>query len=570
MKVPRLPLKPGTKAPAVSGWAAADYETPADLDHEHAGLRTDVIVVVDCDNREAVESWLSHEPTAANTYRVKTARGEHFYYQRPEPAPDWLRPGPMAPGIDIKTGTGAYVVAAGSLHPDGSVYEAVDENASIAPLPPLVQSTLARTQQGTASESPAGSGETWEQIPDGRRDITLTAIAGTLRKQGMSTLEIARTLAGINARYCEPPLESVDIKRISLSVSRYEVDPDQTDIAVLGQGIDLIDGSELGKPPPKTWLWDPYVPDRTLTLVSGREGIGKGLFCAYMAAHVTRGCHPETGESMTPKSVLWFSAEDHHHLDIWPRLRAAGWEPGEHEKVWFQNPTKSLVLPEDIDHLTESVEAGNHGLVIMDPGRSFIGDRHRVGTPVSYNNESDIRPALQRLLHMSAELQVPIIFVGHWKKGDAQVADMTSGTLAWKQVVRHALDFAKVEEERAFWVGKANNGPSGFVRSYRVEPVEEWESARFVLGDPLPFASLDAWMKSSRESSTTVPTEVFIGIAKDWGAANLTKGDRWPSVKELPAVIDGIPSGRTAEEINKILQSNGTIQRVGRTVVWMG
>jgi SNF2 family DNA or RNA helicase len=29
---------------------------------------------------------------------------------------------------------------------------------------------------------------------------------------------------------------------------------------------------------------------------------------------------------MDPKPVVWFSAEDHPNLDIWPRLRAAGWE----------------------------------------------------------------------------------------------------------------------------------------------------------------------------------------------------------------------------------------------------
>lgn len=571
-----VPLRPGSKVPTEKGWAKPDYD-PGETDPLNRGLRTDDVVVVDCDTREAAESWIAHEPTAAGTYRVRTPRGEHFYYQRPEEVPDWLRPGPLAPGIDIKTGPTAFVVAPGALgerdprHPEGLNYEAVDPSASPAPLPPLVYTTLRRTRSETSEPSGSDEIEAWDTIPEGRRDNTLVAIAGSLRKQGMATVEIFRTLMGLNAQYCKPPLPTDDLKRIAKSVSRYEIDPDIR-INVVGQqqGVNFIDGSTLGKPPPKTWLWDPYIPDRTLTLVSGREGIGKGLYCAYMASHVTRGLHPETGETMEPKQVVWFSAEDHHHLDIWPRLRAAGWDPDEHEKVLFQDPLKSMVLPEDIDLLTESLQDVDAGLLIMDPGRSFIGDRHRTGQPVSYNNEADIRPALQRLLHMSAELQLPIIFVGHWKKGDAQVADMTSGTLAWKQVVRHALDFAKVEDQRAFWVGKSNGGPEGFVRSYRVEAVEEWETARFVLGDPLPHASLDAWMKEARAEGSSMPPTFFTNVAIQWGEENLTEGDRWPTVKELPSVIEGVPGGRKAEDVNKALLEQGRIERRGKTIVWVG
>lgn len=574
--MPRIPLRAGSKVPTDKGWAAHDYVEPTDIDPLNAAVRTDDLVVVDCDTREAAESWLAHEPTAADTYRVRTPRGEHFYYQRPDEVPDWLRSKPIAPGIDIKTGSGSFVVAGGALgerdprHPVGENYEVRDPSASVAALPPLVYTTLRRYRPEPSEPGGAAEIEAWDAIPDGRRDVMLTSFAGAFRKQGMATVEIFRMLVAMNDRYCKPPLPSDDLKRIAKSVARYEIDPDVGSITVLGQGVEFIKGSKLGTPPPKSWLWDPYIPDRTLTLVSGREGIGKGLYCAYMASHVARGVHPESGEAMPAKPVVWFSAEDHHHLDIWPRMRAAGWDPDEHEEILFQDPTKSMVLPEDIDALTEALQDTDAGLLIMDPGRSFIGDRHRTGQPVSYNNEADIRPALQRLLHMSAELQLPIIFVGHWKKGDAQVADMTSGTLAWKQVVRHALDFAKVEDARAFWVGKSNGGPEGFVRSYSVEPVEEWETARFVLGEALPYASLDQWMKEARAEGSSMPQTFFTNIAIEWAETNLSNGDRWPTVKELPAVIEGMPSGRKAEDVNKALLEQKRIERRGHGFVWAG
>src|SRR4051812_44422181 len=103
MTGPYVPLRPGSKVPTDKGWAAENYD-PGETDPLNRGVRTDDIVVVDCDSREAAASWLAHERSAATTLRVRTPRGEHFYYLRPETVPDWLRSKPIAPGIDIKTG----------------------------------------------------------------------------------------------------------------------------------------------------------------------------------------------------------------------------------------------------------------------------------------------------------------------------------------------------------------------------------------------------------------------------------------------------------------------------------
>lgn len=492
-----LPIVCGTKKPATSGWASADFVTPDNVDADYRALRTDDLVVVDCDTPEAAAQWVKHEPSAALTPQVRTARGRHFYYARPENPPDELHSDSrVADGVDIKTGSGAYVMAAGALHPDGSRYEWIDDSAGreLQPMPPIVATLLRRRQSSTSSSSTDADAETWDEIPEGRRNVTLAAIAGTLRKQGMAPVGMMRTLSGINKAYCSPPLGTEELVLITKSVSRYDVDPNLESVTVVVQGIQLLHASEMGPPPPKTWLWEPYVPDCTMTLVSGREGIGKGLFCTYLAACMATGSYPD-GSTHEPKKVLWLSAEDHPHLDIWARLRAAGWNPDEHAEIDFTDPRSLIVLPDDMTRLRDLLETGEYGLVIMDPGRSYIGTRERA-VAFSYNNESDLRPALQQLVFLSADLTIPLLFVGHWKKGDGPTRDATSGSLAWKQVVRHALDFAEVRDEHAFWVGKSNGGHKGYVRSYDLEAIDEWKTARFVAGGPLQFASLDQWIQS--------------------------------------------------------------------------
>ena len=61
------------------------------------------------------------------TYTVKTGRGWHLYYLA---NPGETYRGTLRDGIDIKHN--GYVIAAGSIHPDGHRYEVVDDRAPVA------------------------------------------------------------------------------------------------------------------------------------------------------------------------------------------------------------------------------------------------------------------------------------------------------------------------------------------------------------------------------------------------------------------------------------------------------
>lgn len=564
------------KHPTVKGWAAEEYTPPDDINPEHAALRTDDLVVVDCDTMDAAAEWLELEPNAVHTPQVKTGNGMHFYYARPEHPPEELHSdSKVADNVDIKTGPGSYVMAPGSRHYSGAHYEWVgdSEQRELQPMPELVVKLLSKVRSGTSSTlaGPGSAELEWEAIPAGRRNTTLAAFAGTFRKQGMELGVLYALLKSINRAFCQPPLPDEEIQVIARSVSRYEVDPNLGEITLVGDDIEVISAAAMDAPPPRTWLWDPYIPDCTMTLVSGREGIGKGLFCAYLARCVASGEHPD-GSEHEPKKVLWLTAEDHPHLDIWPRLRAAGWDPEEHADVHFTDPRTLIVLPDDITALRDLIETEGYGLVIMDPGRSYIGTRDpKAAAAFTYNNEAALRPAMQQLVYMSADLRMPMVFVGHWKKGEGPTRDQTSGSLAWKQVVRHALDFAEEEEQHALWVGKSNSGQKGYVRGYEIEGDDEWESARIIIGEELPFTTLDGWIKDVKERGSVTDLGVLLGIAVQYGETTLSPGDLFPAPSDMGELIPGLPKDkRTCELITESLVREGTIEKQGKSWIWRG
>ncbi len=178
-----FPLTPGSKKP-FAPWARFQRELPT-ADELKAWQRQSRdnklngaiacgaisgIIVLDTDNAEAdAEVQRRGVPETA---RVKTAKGTHYYFQHPgRPVRNFAR---KIEGVDLR-GDGGYVVAPGSIHPSGHVYqwiavpgieaiiadapdwllELVDgtEQPALAPVPTLAPET--KITAGPAAAKPA-------------------------------------------------------------------------------------------------------------------------------------------------------------------------------------------------------------------------------------------------------------------------------------------------------------------------------------------------------------------------------------------------------------------------------
>lgn len=231
MSNPLIPLVAGTKKPTkgARGWASPDF----DYDQPWTGLwgvRTDGIAVVDCDTQAAIVAWLDHEEIGTPTpYVVKTPRGAHFYYRLPEAV--IVRPGPLCKDTDIKSGPGAYVVVpTGTVDGEPHPYQWAGDpwKGDLEKLPLLPMSVIAALLPASPPADASDHGG-WDTIPEGRRNLTLTALAGAMRKQGAGANAIGLVVATVNQKLCDPPIEIDEVITIVRSVMRYEPDPFESD-----------------------------------------------------------------------------------------------------------------------------------------------------------------------------------------------------------------------------------------------------------------------------------------------------------------------------------------------------
>ncbi len=66
-----------------------------------------------------------------------------------------------------------------------------------------------------------GTSASCERIPAGARNKTLTSLAGSMRRRGMSHAAIVAALLEENDARCDPPLPETEVRKVAESVSRY-------------------------------------------------------------------------------------------------------------------------------------------------------------------------------------------------------------------------------------------------------------------------------------------------------------------------------------------------------------
>jgi hypothetical protein len=166
---------------------------------------------------------------------------------------------------------------------------------------------------------PSDAGATG-RIAQGKRNTTLAAIAGSLRRQGLPEPEILETLRGINLRQSTTPLPDAEVCRIAASIASYAPN------AASGLGAESL--AVLAcfagiNPKPLRWVWLHRIPAGKLSLLEGDPGEGKSLIAIYIAARITTGQPFADGTPSERGSVILLSAEDDPEDTIRPRLDAA-------------------------------------------------------------------------------------------------------------------------------------------------------------------------------------------------------------------------------------------------------
>jgi hypothetical protein len=193
-----FPLTPKDKLPLPGTHGFKDSRPPSDPSalapwHQEPSFNIGIdlgasdLCVLDFDDSSGIPIWVNE----TKTYKVKTARGVHVYFRGARSTTGLFVDGTKVG--DIKS-TGGYVLASGSIHPDGPVYTVVDDSA-ILPLPDI--SSLVKRDKERVNASVDGP-----TIPYGSHDTELFRSACLLRNAGMSYEEIRDALIGICEHRC--------------------------------------------------------------------------------------------------------------------------------------------------------------------------------------------------------------------------------------------------------------------------------------------------------------------------------------------------------------------------------
>lgn len=206
------------------------------------------------------------------------------------------------------------------------------------------------------------------------------------------------------------------------------------------------------------FLWQARIVLGALTLLAGREGIGKSTVAVDIAAQVTRGTLP--GELHGhPRTVIYVNSEDARDITIVPRLVAAG---ADLDRVVFLDAIgqagqeSPLVLPLDTPRLEAEIRDLDAALVVLDAATSVIdgsldGDRDR-----------QMRQGLEPISQLAARTSVSVLGIVHFgKRESGDTGKLILGSIAWSQVARSVLAVARDDETGQLVVSatKANLAP---------------------------------------------------------------------------------------------------------------
>lgn len=207
---------------------------------------------------------------------------------------------------------------------------------------------------------------------------------------------------------------------------------------------------------PVRWAWQDRMPAGHITLVPGREGIGKSLLLAWLTARVTRGELPGVHYG-TPRPVFYAATEDSWAHTIAPRLLAAGADLAavfRVEVVEADAMLAPLTLPRDCEVLTDEITRLGVAMLALDPLMSVIAagiDTHR---------DRELRTALEPLARLADRTGCAVVGLAHFNKSaSSDVSNLITGSRAFSSVTRSVVAVARDtdDDEGACVLSQAKN-----------------------------------------------------------------------------------------------------------------
>jgi hypothetical protein len=361
--------------------------------------------------------------------------------------------GLIAPGLDIRTGPGSYILVAPSRnlagvyadHPDRPILETAP-----AAMPRWLVALAMRYREDDAGDNgtaPRRSSDEWAELlagaPEGQRRDMALAIAGHYLGQGIAEAEVMAILIGYAGR-CIPPFPEREARVLVRDLARRDRTKGPRARAVLrlpetaaaDDGLGLVPLGELLSEPDEAhaWVVEGRLPASGLGLLAGKPKAGKSTAARCLALAVARGA-PWLGFATTQGPVIYLALEE-KRAEVREHFRALG--ATEDDSIYLLCAS----APDDaLARLRVEVERRRPVLIIIDPLFRFV--RVEDG-----NDYATMTAALEPLMTLARETGAHVLLVHHLGKGERSDGDNVLGSTAIFGAVDSALLMKRTERYR--------------------------------------------------------------------------------------------------------------------------
>lgn len=422
------------------------------------------ILVLDVDGKQGEESLIQFERRGSHlpdTYTIRTGGGgQHIYFLWPEGANVRNSQSKIASELDIR-GQGGYVVAPPSLHASGARYEINESAIPPAPCPEWLLSLIREPQGAQNGQSARKAGTvTGAPIGKGGRTNHLVSLAGTMHKRDMDPAAIEAALLTENTAKCSPPLPDEKVRAIARDIpARYPNNRNEERLALKTDHTDLVCLADV-EARPVDWLWEPLIPLRMLSMISGDPGAGKSFVALAVAADLSRG-KLRDGRTVEAASTLYLTVENPTAEVMRPRFDSLGGDPS------FLHVYSGPASLADIETLEAAIVQIKARLIIVDPLQSYLGAN------VDLHRSNETRPVMDGLARLVEKHNCAVLLLRHLsKQSGGKAIHRGLGSIDLTGAVRSEMLAGSPPDEpetRALVHIKSNVGRMGNTLGYSID-----------------------------------------------------------------------------------------------------
>jgi hypothetical protein len=429
------------------------------------------IVVFDIDPRNGGDdSWdkfvLEHGNPPDGAYQLTAGGGQHYiaHWQ------DGIKSCELRAGVDLLANGRYFLASPSSIN--GKTYE---WEASSDPFEGVAPFTIPEAWRAAMSVRKVISNVSEGGLITGNRNAGLTAIAGSMRRYGLTENEIHAALSVANFARCEIPLPSSEVAQIAHSVARYDPESDVAqDMALGAQAVDQMLESkpthklaqfvdyDLESVPPTEYIIDGVIA-AGLAIIAGSAGAGKTTQIVPLMCRAAHLCLPHDPlKPLIRRKVIYVTEDSRQVLRILRSMREAG-EFGGIEKAdvfeWFKVVDAARLAPNIIAQVAPLYQELAYDNINQETGVVFKANPvvvfDTLNSTIDLENESDNSEVGRAVAVLKQRFDgIPILGIGHVAKTlkRADVEDFSArGAGAWEADANQVLYLIK-EDDGSRWL----------------------------------------------------------------------------------------------------------------------